>query len=333
MCAYRYNPDIECGSTIVIGIQYGLYARARRLQEGRLRLVSTTDAGEVCSQEFPLDEDALGEAAKRGGFWSYAAGVCYVFLTEFGVGGLEINNYKTTLPLRKGLSSSAAFCVLVARAFNRCYGIGMTARGEMQAAFEGERLTPSQCGRMDQAVAFGQLPVLMKYDGDLLKVTPAKLGKELFIVLVDLNASKSTVEILKSLQQAYPYPSSMIEKELVNLLGPYNLGVTAKALHFLEDGDEEMLGKLMKEAQSKFDEAAGPMCKSQLGRSGSPVLHKVLEYPPIQPLILGGKGVGSQGDGTAQLLCRNSESQTKVCEILERDLPVSCLKVNLPAST
>ena len=35
----------------------------------------------------------------------------------------------------------------------------------MEVAYVGERLTPSQCGRMDQAVAFGSRPVLMTYDG------------------------------------------------------------------------------------------------------------------------------------------------------------------------
>lgn len=53
---------------------------------------------------------------------------------------------RTTLPLKKGLSSSAALCVLVARAFNRAYGLRLTTRGEMQYAYDGERMTPSQVG-------------------------------------------------------------------------------------------------------------------------------------------------------------------------------------------
>lgn len=52
----------------------------------------------------------------------------------------------TTLPLKKGLSSSAALCVLLARAFNRVHGLRLTTRGEMQYAYEGERMTPSQVG-------------------------------------------------------------------------------------------------------------------------------------------------------------------------------------------
>lgn len=42
-----------------------------------------------------------------------AAGVAYSVLTDYRVGGLVIDNYRTSLPLKKGLSSSAAFCVCV----------------------------------------------------------------------------------------------------------------------------------------------------------------------------------------------------------------------------
>jgi len=47
----------------------------------------------------------------------------------------------------------------------------------------------------------------------------------------------------------------------------------------------------MTEAQSLFDQAAGPCCPHQLA---SPVLHRVLRYEPIAAHIWGGKGVGSQ---------------------------------------
>ena len=54
----------------------------------------------------------------------------------------------------------------------------------------------------------------------------------------------------------------------------------------------------MVEAQREFDARAGPLCPSQLA---SPVLHKVLAYPPIQPLLYGGKGVGSQASCVVEL--------------------------------
>ena len=57
--------------------------------------------------------------------------------------------------------TSAAMCVLVARAFSRLYEIKMTLRGEMEYAYQGEVITPSRCGRMDQGCAFGCRPILM----------------------------------------------------------------------------------------------------------------------------------------------------------------------------
>ncbi len=223
-------------------------------------------------------------------------------------------------------------CVLVARAFNEAYGLGLSTRGEMALAFSGERLTPSQCGRMDQAVAFGSVPVVMEYSGDVLKVRPATLGATLHLVLVDLCASKDTVRILEGLQQAYPHPTTLEEHALVDLLGRVNESVTARTVAALERGDAMAVGSLMAEWQRQFDEAAGAMCPDQLGEKGSPVLHKVLKYPAIQRFIHGGKGVGSQGDGSAQLVCKGSDEQREVCRILVQELGVHCMPVDLKAT-
>lgn len=325
----RHNADIIPGRAIVIGIDAGIHARVRPLEEAILQITTTSSDGASSTQTFPLEEGALAEAAQQGGFWSYVAGVAHIFVTQFHVGGLQIDNYKTTLPMKKGLSSSAAISVLVARAFNTCYGLGLTTRGEMQVAYEGERLTPSQCGRMDQALAYGRVPVVLTFKGDVLRVTPAKLGAMLHLVLVDLKASKNTVKILAALQSAYPHPHSEEERRLVHCLGPVNESITARAIAALEAGDAATLGALMSEAQAEFDAAAGPMCPSELGVEGSPVLHRVLGYPGIQSYIYGGKGVGSQGDGTAQLVCKDAASQEAVRAILEEEMGVHCIKMTI----
>jgi mevalonate kinase len=59
-------------------------------------------------------------------------------LTHYHVRGIAIDNYKTDLPIKKGLSPSAAICVLTARAFDRVYDLKMTIRGEMELAYQGE---------------------------------------------------------------------------------------------------------------------------------------------------------------------------------------------------
>ncbi len=70
----------------------------------------------------------------------------------------------TDLPIQKGLSSSAAICVLVARAFNLVYDLKMSIQEEMEFAYLGEITTPSRCGRMDQACAYGNRPIAMIFD-------------------------------------------------------------------------------------------------------------------------------------------------------------------------
>lgn len=105
-----------------------------------------------------------------------------------------------------------------------------------------------------------------------------------------------------------------------------NHKVVSRALEALSAGDAPALGALMREAQSEFDSRAGPLCPSQLS---APVLHKVLELPAIQGMIWGGKGVGSQGDGTAQLLCKGPEEQRCVCEVLQTELGMSCMPLTI----
>jgi len=151
----RINVEIEKGLTIIAGTNHGLYASVKP-HPSRLVMRSHLEDGVTeCSVELPMEQGALIEEAEKGTFFSYAAGVAYQVMTHYRVRGLEIDNYRTDLPIRKGLSSSAAVCVLVARAFNRVYDLKMTVRGEMEFAYLGEITTPSRCGRMDQGCAMG----------------------------------------------------------------------------------------------------------------------------------------------------------------------------------
>ncbi len=48
----------------------------------------------------------------------------------------------------------------------------------------------------------------------------------------------------------------------------------------------------------------------------APVLHKVLQDEDITQHVWGAKGVGSQGDGTAQFLCKDEAAQAAVKRVL-----------------
>ncbi len=276
--------------------------------------------------EIPMEPKALLEEAQKGGYWSYIAGVAYQVLTNYHVRGLVIDNYQTDLPIKKGLSSSAAISVLAARAFNRVYDLKMTTRGEMELAYQGEITTPSRCGRMDQGCAFGNRPVLMTFDGDRLETTALQVNQPLYFVIVDLQAKKDTMEILNRLNRCYPYAENEVERGVQELLGPINKRLVHQAMDALRDSDARRLGSLMTEAQGFFDRYATPACPEELT---SPVLHQILGYGPLKSHILGGKGVGSQGDGTAQFICPTEIDQQAVIQILERDLHLPALKMTI----
>jgi len=322
----RINAEIEKGYTLLTGTDQGIYAEVEP-HPTALVLTSTTPDGEKHGPcEIPMESKALLEEAQRGGFWSYVAGVAYQILTHYHVRGLVINNYRTDLPVKKGLSSSAAICVLAARAFNRIYDLKMTIRGEMELAYQGEITTPSRCGRMDQGCAFGNRPILMTYDGDHLDVTELQVPEDMYFVIVDLQAQKDTMEILARLNRCFPFPENEVERDVQELLGPINKRVVHQAIEALQVGDAERLGALMAEAQAFFDRYATPACPEELT---APVLHRVLNYEPLKPHIWGGKGVGSQGDGTVQFIARSEADQQAVIEIIERDLEMPCLTLTL----
>jgi len=308
----RINSAIVPGRCIIAGTNQGLYAKVRPHKDRLIFRSKKPDGSDVVFDE-PMEASRLLEIAKEGGYWSYVAGVAYQTMTHYSVGGVEIDNYLTDLPLKKGLSSSAATCVLVARALNRVYDLHMTARGEMDLAYRGEITTPSRCGRMDQGCAYGGRPILMEFDGDALDIDELRVGGEFHLVMVDLKSRKDTVKILASLNKAYPFADSDLHRAAHEYLGTKNTEIVEKAIAILKEGDAKALGELMTEAQREFDCALAPLCPEELT---APVLHALLKNETLAPYIWGGKGVGSQGDGTAQLVARGPDEQVALVDKL-----------------
>ncbi len=320
------NPAIEKGCTLIATTNQGIYAEVKQ-HPTHLILRAALNDGTKIEAALPMEKNALLAEAETGTFFSYAAGVAYQFISHCDVGGLEIDNYLTDLPIQKGLSSSAAICVLVARAFNRLYDLKMNVRAEMEMAYLGETATPSRCGRMDQGCAYGNRPILMIFDGTDMDVADLKVAKDLFFVIVDLGASKNTQEILARLNQAYPFAANEVQENVQKYLGAISFQITQDAASALQQGDAVKIGELMKVAQREFDRYLIPACPGQLT---APVLHKLLNYQPIGPYILGGKGVGSQGDGTAQFIVKDEDSQQQVIDIINSDFPqMECVKLTI----
>ena len=307
------NADVLPGKAIVSGIEQGIYAEVER--SSVFEVVSEAPELADVWKDFScrMNEVELKNIAKSGSFFCYCAGVASYMLEWYKVGGVRIKITGMPLPIRSGLSSSAAICVLVARAFNLVYHLNLNTMGEMNIAYLGELRTSSRCGRLDQACAFGVKPTMMEFDGDEIEVKPITVRKPLHLVFADLCAAKDTIRILSDLNKAYPFANNEQEKRLQEMFGAYNHEVIQRATDYMASGNVEALGQLMDEVEQKFDEIVVPMSKAL----EAPKLHKVLADPNIRQWVYGGKGVGSHGDGSVQFLARDAECQQKLCDYLE----------------
>ena len=307
------NAEIAPGASIVTGIEQGIYAEVEKSPFFEM----CSEATEIADvwQDFScrMNETELKSIARSGSFFSYCAGVASYMLEWYQVGGVKITLKKMTLPMKSGLSSSAAICVLVARAFNKLYNLNLNTMGEMNIAYLGELRTSSRCGRLDQACAFGVKPNLMTFDGDEVEVKTLNVKKHLYWVFADLCAEKNTIKILRDLNKGFPFASNEMEEREQKALGEDNQKIIDLAIKYMAEGDAEALGKLMVGAQTLFDQAVAPMCPEELT---SPKLHAVLADPIIKKWTFGGKGVGSQGDGSIQFLAKDAECQQMVIDYL-----------------
>ena len=318
------NADIVPGCAIVTGIEQGIYGTATFAEKFIVESTLPEYKGEVF--ECDMDMTLLKDAARGGGFFSYVAGVASYMCEWYHVGGIRLCITKMDLPMKSGLSSSAAICVMVARAFNILYELHLNTLGVMNIAYWGEQRTPSRCGRLDQACAFGVNPVSMIFDGNEIDVKRITVKKPLYYVFADLMAGKDTVKILADLNRAYPFARNEQDRTLHEALGQDNIRITDLARKYISEGDAEKLGQLMKEAQALFDKKVAPMSPEELS---SPVLHATLSDEKINSLTYGGKGVGSQGDGTVQFLARDEKTQKELVEYLEKEKGMTAFALTL----
>jgi galactokinase len=320
----RQDPGLAPGRCLVAGTDQGLRATAVRADAVELATV-LPDGARRGPERIARTAAALDAVARGGSFFSYAAGVAAEMVERHGVGGLRLDVVGNDLPVGKGLSSSAAVCVLVARAYDRAYRLGLGPRDEMELAYAGERRTGSQCGLMDQVCAYGRTTTFLTFDGPRVDVEPVDVGGRLHLLVVDLGRTKDTRRILADLNACFPGAEGAVARDVREALGPRNAAIVVEARGIVAAGDARALGALMTEAQAVFDRLVAPACPELR----APRLHEVLAHPAVRRLAWGGKGVGSQGDGSAQLVARDGAARAELAAALARDLGVGCLPLTL----
>ena len=322
---YRIShPDLHEGYCLVVGTDQGLWAEAEPLSDAFEITTRLPGGEEIGPARIAWRADSLDAAVRGSDFFGYAAGAAAEMRERFDVGGLRLR-IEADLPVRKGLSSSAAVCVLVARAFARSYGIALGVQAEMDVAFAGERRTGSECGRMDQVCAYGRRATFLRFDGDAFEVELLAPCGDLHLLVVDLRRGKDTRRILSDLNACFPDAPGPRAAAVRRALGPDNAALLARARRAVEHADAAALGALMTEAQALFDERVAPACPEL----AAPRLHQVLSQPAVAELGYGGKGVGSQGDGCAQIVARGPDQRRRLARLLEEALDVICLPLTV----
>lgn len=245
--------------------------------------------------------------AESNNFFRYAAGTAANLIIN---GGIKIVITKSTLPESKGLASSACICVLVAKAYNKIYNLNLTEKMIMEYAYFGESLTGSGCGKGDQISAYsGKLFGIDFLDSS---VSPFKInfkGKYYFLI-VDLKGNKDTKIICNSLQKNFEKSRKM--KKFLEVLNTRLCSATIKGF---EINNPELIGACMNKSMELFDKYMVSYCPEQLN---SPLLHKLKKDNYISKNSYGVKGVGAQGDGSAQILCKNFFSMLKLKRYIKK---------------
>ncbi len=313
----EHNPELIPGEAIAVGINKGIYATVEKSD----RLVFKMEAKNL---NIAMDIGQIAKITRGNEFFSYVCGTTEYMMKNYNVGGIQIVVDKMDLPIQKGLSSSAAVCVLVARAFNILYDLNLPVEEEMKIAYEGEHLTGSGCGRLDQICATGKKLSHIIFYKDYAKYTKVKVQKKIYLVIADLKAKKDTKKILSSLRRGIENPTNEDEYKARVLVGEENKKMVEESIRAIEAGDLKRLGEMFIVAQKLIDDTSN-ICDELI----APILHRTLNDPYIQSLTYGGKGIGSNGEGSVQFVSKDKDSQQLLIDYLNNVLCMDAFEFNI----
>jgi len=186
----------------------------------------------------------------------------------------------------------------------------------------------SLCGKMDYICAYSDICSLMKFDINNVSILPITIRENIYMVLVDLQSHKNTKKILKDLNNCYPFPKDNISTKVHEAFGVDSEKILDASLDAIIKGDNYLLGKLMTVSHKIFINKIIPASKAL----ASPKLISVLSDPLVKSFIFGGKGIGSQGDGSIQMTAKDIEAQKKLVEYINQKynnynaFPITLLK-------
>jgi len=243
----------------------------------------------------------------------YVNAVVVAILERFDeIGNGADINIDSNVPMRKGLSSSAAICIAASGVLSKLWGLDMGPDDLVRISYRAERgILGIACGMMDQTASVFDHPLFMDFSRDF-DYTPIRLKRGLPIVIADVGGERNTRLILNTLNRYY-----LEEKDplIVKTLGEDIPGIVRRARKEMETSCRlDVLGSLMNQNQECYDRGLRPYCESELG---SPLLYRALEAAR-EGGALGAKWTGAGGSGSIIALAPDLEFRDELAEKLER---------------
>ncbi len=224
----------------------------------------------------------------------------------YEIGGLDLSLI-SDLPIKKGLSSSAALSVGTVVSFNEAYGLGLDRETIVDIAYVAEHdVLGIGCGRMDQTASAYEGVVYIEFSPFSVEKIPLK--KPLYLVIGDTGGDRDTKKILNTLNYYYKKKDPKILETFRQITK-----ITKSGRNALIAEDHEALGRLMNENQKCYDEGLKPFCPEELD---SEALYEGLEAAR-EAGALGAKWTGAGGNGSFIALADGKERQKRIKEYLE----------------
>jgi len=225
----------------------------------------------------------------------------------YKIGPLDID-IVSDLPIKKGLSSSAALSVGAAKVFNEAFGLGMDNETIVDVAYEAENdMLGIGCGKMDQtASAYGGV-VYIEFNPFRVEKIPLK--ERLYLVIGDLQSERDTKKILNTLNYHY------FKKKDPKILKTFEkiTDITKAGRNALLAGDVEGLGQLMNENQDCYDNGLKQFCPEELD---SPKLYKCIDAARASGAF-GAKWTGAGGNGS-MIALTSKDTQDTVAQAIRK---------------
>lgn len=328
--------DYNGGPVMPMAVDRGTYVAVRARSDGRLRLRSTREKGQLLC---PVDRPP----ARSGRWHDYPNGVLRALWAEGARGpGLDVL-FGGDLPIGAGLSSSASICIAFALALDRVWGLAAGVERRVRAALQAEReFVGVQCGIMDPyAIGMARPDHLLWLDCKdrthehlpldsrevLLAVADTGVRRTLarsafnervqqaaaaFRILAELDGPGTSFTCLRDVPRAHLEAHAARLEPVLHLRARHvvdEVERTFRARECLRAGNLAGFGALMFEAHDSM---------RRLYEVSVPELDVLVEAAAGEPAVLGARLTGAGFGGCVAILLRRGEEPEALARIAAR---------------